>query len=134
MRDELLVIDDDEAVRVVVAESLQEQGFVVVTAADAVEGLRRMQIQRPDLVLLDLMLPGVSGWQMLDEMQRSPSLADVPVIVLTGLDSRYDLPPGRPTLHKPVDSAVLAEVVRSVLHPGRERALMGGAWRARGDD
>lgn len=121
-RDEVLVVDDDEALRAIAAEALQSEGFAVQTAADAVEALERMHDHRPSLVLLDLMMPGLTGWQMLDAMQESPALRDVPVVVLTGFDSRYDLPSGRPVLHKPVDACLLVMVVRSVLHPGADAA------------
>jgi len=121
--DEVLVVDDDEALRAVAAEALQSDGFAVQTAADAVEALERMQEHRPSLVLLDLMMPGLTGWQMLDAMQQTPALRDVPVVILTGFDARYDLPPGRPVLHKPVDACLLVLVVRSVLHPGADATV-----------
>jgi CheY-like chemotaxis protein len=121
-RDEVLVVDDDEALRAVVAEALQSEGFAVQTAASAVEALEHMRDHRPSLVLLDLMMPGMSGWQMLDAMQESHALRDVPVVVLTAFDVRYDLPPGRPVLHKPVEPGLLVMVVRSVLHPGADAA------------
>ena len=58
------------------------------------------------------MMPGVTGWQVLEEMSHSPRLAPIPVVVLTAFGTRDDLPAGRPVLHKPVDVETLIDLAR----------------------
>jgi DNA-binding response OmpR family regulator len=122
----VLVVDDDEAIRAVTADVLRADGQEVVCASDGDQALAAMRYGRlPDLVLLDLMMPGTSGWQVLETMVVEARLATVPVIVLTSLDSREGLPVGPPTLHKPVDSAVMLDIVHSLLE--RHDALLASS-------
>jgi signal transduction histidine kinase/CheY-like chemotaxis protein len=82
---DVLVIDDDWGFCQLVARMLEAAGsaFELRRANDGSEGLLALKARRPDLVLLDLIMPGVDGFQVLDEMRRDPELADVPVVVLT---------------------------------------------------
>jgi DNA-binding response OmpR family regulator len=112
----VLVVDDDEAIRAMTAEVLRADGHEVRCANDGAQALAAMRCgPLPELVLLDLMMPGTNGWQVLQSMYDEPRLATVPVVVLTSLDSRDGLPVGPPTLHKPVDSAVLLDLVNAML-------------------
>jgi len=82
----ILVADDDEDVRIIVAKILRGTGFEVETAQDGRETLEKMAAQRPDLLILDLMMPEMDGWEVLEEIKhREPP----PVIVLTARDD-YD--------------------------------------------
>jgi CheY-like chemotaxis protein len=120
----VLVVDDDETVRTVMAEVLRADGRDVVCARDGAEALAIMRGEpTPDLVLLDLMMPGVTGWQVLESMGESPRLARVPVVVLTAFDARDDLPAGRPALHKPMDGALLLDLVHTLLDQDRQLAF-----------
>jgi CheY-like chemotaxis protein len=115
----ILVVDDDEAVRTATADVLVEEGLKVDCACDGSEALRRMrEAPVPSLVLLDLMMPRMSGWQVLDAMSSQPDLTGIPVIVLTAFDAREDLPVDRKVLHKPIDADVLCDLVRHVLEGG----------------
>ena len=112
---QVLVVDDDEAMRSALAEVLQAEGFDVSLARDgedALASLRRGSL--PALLVLDLMMPRVTGWQVLDAMERTPRLADVPVIVLTSFDAKRGLPAGCRILHKPFDREVLLAEVRAL--------------------
>jgi CheY-like chemotaxis protein len=110
----VLVVDDDDAERVVIASVLRTEGYKVVCACDGAEALEALRTGRlPSLMLLDLMMPRTSGWQVLARMADDPRLSSLPVVVLTGFDAREGLPPGRQVLHKPVDAAVLLELTRS---------------------
>ena len=85
----ILVVEDDEATRAFLAENLRADGFRVASAASAGEGLRAIEVRRPALVLLDLMLDGSSGLDVLDRVRASDGLASridsqLPVIVLSG--------------------------------------------------
>ena len=85
----ILVVEDDEATRAFLAENLRADGFRVASAASAGEGLRAIEVRRPALVLLDLMLDGSSGLDVLDRVRASDGLgsridSQLPVIVLSG--------------------------------------------------
>jgi CheY-like chemotaxis protein len=112
----VLVVDDDEAIRLVLLETLRNDGRQVVCAGDGDEALKIMAGPRlPRLVILDLMMPRVSGWQVLDQMERTPRLAGVPVVVLTAFDSCADLPRGRSIVHKPIEGFLLLDLTRALL-------------------
>jgi len=84
---QVLVVDDEPMVREVLARYLEAEGFGVVTAGDGEEALDRFEESRPDLVLLDLMLPRIDGFEVLDRMR---TLARVPVIMLTARGEETD--------------------------------------------
>jgi CheY-like chemotaxis protein len=115
----VLIVDDDEPIRTMLGELLRSAERDVVCAQDGIEALDCMKAERPDLVLLDLMMPGMSGWQVIEAMGESPRLSDVPVVVLTAFGERDNLPPMRPILHKPVDEEVLYDVVEDLLAQAR---------------
>jgi CheY-like chemotaxis protein len=120
----VLVVDDDEAIRTVMAEVLRVDGHEVLCASDGAEALALMRCGRvPELVVLDLMMPNVTGLQVLEAMGESPRLAAVPVVVLTAFDARDDLPAGRPALHKPIEAALLLDLVRALLEQDRKLAF-----------
>jgi len=76
----ILVIEDDADLRELLETLLQRRGYRFVGAADGHEGLRRLFDRRPDLVVLDVMLPGLDGWQTLERIR---DISDVPVLMLT---------------------------------------------------
>ena len=120
----LLVVDDDEAVRLVLATTLRDHGRKVVCAADGDEALDVMaRTELPLIVILDLMMPRRSGWQVLDEMEKSPRLAHIPVVVLTAFGSRADLPRGRSILHKPIEGPLLLDLTDALLDQDRRLAF-----------
>ncbi len=83
----VLLVDDEPIIRETVAEALEADGLRVVTAADGREALERIRADQPDLVLLDLMLPGISGMEVCRIVRRESS---VPIIMLTARDSELD--------------------------------------------
>jgi GAF domain-containing protein/CheY-like chemotaxis protein len=84
----VLVIDDDAAVRDLMARFLGKEGFRVVTAAGGKEGLRLARDVEPDVITLDVLMPGMDGWSVLTALKGDPALADIPVVMLTMLDDR----------------------------------------------
>src|SRR5512135_928225 len=81
MAHKILIIDDDTSLRRVLEYNLQEEGYEVCAAADGEQGVLLFDEQQPDLVITDLKMPGISGFQVLDAIRkRSPQ---VPVMVLT---------------------------------------------------
>jgi DNA-binding response OmpR family regulator len=87
MNQRILVIDDSETERAVLTSRLQQSGYVVSEAPDGRAGLRALYELRPDLVLLDVVMPGIDGWKTLELIRE---VSDVPVIMLTGLDSEIE--------------------------------------------
>jgi PAS domain S-box-containing protein len=86
----ILVVEDDDATREFIAEILSKNGFSVRTAADAQGARAHMIASPPELVVLDLILPTVSGFQLLTEWRQDPRTADIPVFVLTSKDLTLD--------------------------------------------
>jgi len=80
----VLVIEDEKPIRLLLSANLSNRDFQVDVAQSAEEGLDMLQQEQPDLLLLDIMLPGMNGWGVLEYMASEPTLADIPVIVLTG--------------------------------------------------
>jgi DNA-binding response OmpR family regulator len=80
MRGRILIVEDDDDLRDLVRTVVEREGMETIQAADGREGLRQFYDHRPDLVILDLGLPGMNGWQMLERIRE---LGDVPVLILT---------------------------------------------------
>ena len=82
----LLVVDDDEANRELLARRLRRQGFTPTVAASGVEALQALRAQPFDLILLDLVMPGLDGYQVLARLKSDPALAALPVIMISAMD------------------------------------------------
>ena len=80
----MLVVDDDEHVREIVRVNLEMEGYTVREAGDGEEGLQVLEESTPDLVLLDVMMPGVDGWEMLRRVQERHGVGTIPVIMFSG--------------------------------------------------
>ena len=81
MRNHILVVDDDASVREVIAAVLEDEGFGVVTATNGREALDRIAERRPDVVLLDLQMPIMSGWEVLQELRAAQ--CEVPIVFMS---------------------------------------------------
>src|SRR5881397_2050329 len=86
----VLVVDDEPDITALVAYHLAKEGYRVTTAANGTEALRSAREERPDLVVLDLMLPGVSGYDILAQLRRREETQDVGVILLTARKEEPD--------------------------------------------
>src|SRR5919204_5530468 len=82
----MLVVDDDLLNRTLLATSLEEQGYTVETADDGQSALELLHKRPFDVVLLDLLMPGMDGYQVLEQMKVTPNLRHIPVIVISALD------------------------------------------------
>jgi len=109
----VLVIDDEAVVRELMQRFLSKEGFRVLTAANGEDGLRLAREQRPEAITLDVMMPGMDGWAVLSALMADPSLADIPVIMLTIVaDKRMGYALGASEyLTKPIDRARLIAVL-----------------------
>ena len=134
----ILVVEDERDIAALISYHLTKEGYRVRTAEGGVEGLEAVSSERPDIVLLDLNLPGFSGYEVLTEMRRRPQLAEVPIIVLTARREEADRIKGFELgaddyLTKPFSPRELVLRVAAVLRraqapavPGAGRMLRGG--------
>ncbi len=90
MADLVMVIEDEKEIRDLVRYNLERAGFRVTAVADGEEGLRRLFASRPDLLVLDLMLPGRNGLEILREVRGESTTRELPVIVLTARSAEMD--------------------------------------------
>ena len=116
----VLVIDDDAAVRDLMARFLDKLGYRGVAAPSGPEGLRLARQVRPDVITLDVVMPQMNGWDVLEQLKADPELSSVPVIMVT-IDDREAVGLARGAanyLVKPIDKDRLAEAIdRHLLRP-----------------
>jgi DNA-binding response OmpR family regulator len=79
----VLIIEDDPNVRKFVSVNLSRRGYRVISATDGEDGLTQARTERPDLVLLDLKLPGADGWATLEALRADPDLTHILVVIIT---------------------------------------------------
>lgn len=113
----ILVADDSSEQRALYAEILTGAGFRVVEASDGAEAVTMVERERPSLVLMDVTMPGTSGWNAVRVLKENLATAGVPIIVVTGLAASWDrdasIAAGADEyLAKPVSPARLLEEVR----------------------
>ena len=110
----VLVIDDDTTVLDILRRSLNRDGFRVETAPDGISGLARARELHPDIITLDVMMPGMDGWEVLAALKEDPETADIPVIVVSIVDERglgFSLG-AADYLTKPLDFSRLSSVLK----------------------
>ena len=78
-------VDDDLELRTVVSQFLEEEGYEILLAADGEEGLSLILLERPDMVILDVMMPKQNGWEVAKSLRSHPELSDLPILMLTGI-------------------------------------------------
>ena len=86
----ILTIEDDKFLRELIKRKLQEVGFEAISASNGEEGLALVKEEKPNLILLDLIMPGMDGFMTLKELQKDPLLASIPVIILSNLGQQDD--------------------------------------------
>jgi len=90
----ILIIEDDKFLRELIVRKLTEEGFGVSEAVDGEEGIKKIKEEKPDLVLLDLILPGIDGFEVLSQMRKESALSSIPVIILSNLGQKDDVEKG----------------------------------------
>ncbi|HZX49657.1 MAG TPA: response regulator [Candidatus Paceibacterota bacterium] len=90
----ILLIEDDKFLRELIIQKLGKEGYEVEEAPEGEGGLTKMKSGKPDLVLLDLILPGIDGFEVLSKMKEDPELQGIPVIILSNLGQRDDVQKG----------------------------------------
>ena len=94
MANKILLVEDDKFLRELMTQHMEKEGFEVVGVVDGEEALKRLETEKPDLVLLDLILPGIDGFEVLAKIKQDPSLTSIPVIILSNLGQKEDVDRG----------------------------------------
>ena len=120
MRGIILVVDDNTDIVAIVQTILEANGYEVMAAYNGAEALAQLATHKPDLMVLDIMMPEMSGLEVLERIRETPSLARIPVILLTAKDEDEDLLSGYQSganyyIPKPFTSEQLLYGIRLVL-------------------
>jgi two-component system phosphate regulon response regulator PhoB len=129
MSKKVLVVDDDPDVRLFSVTFLEENGYIPLEAEDGESGLKMIKAEKPDLIILDVLMPRQSGVRLYRELKTSKTLKDVKVIILSGIAKKTflrsqkaltefggaEIPEPEIYLEKPVEPDELADVIKKVL-------------------
>ena len=129
MSKKVLVVDDDPDVRLFSVTVLEENGFTPLEATNGEEGLKAIKKEKPELVLLDVLMPRQSGIRLYRELKTDKTLKDIPIIILSGIAKKTflrsqkaltefggkEVPEPKVYLEKPVEPEVLAEEIQKIL-------------------
>jgi len=130
----ILVVDDDPDMRLAIASVLSSRSYQVIEACDGYEALKKLKEEKPDLMLLDLLMPGMDGFAVVKELRDSQKAGypDVPVLVISSIreeasQRRYELELGRRPdvddyIEKPIEPFVLLQRVEKLLSKGGKDA------------
>jgi DNA-binding response OmpR family regulator len=116
----ILVVDDEPEITQIIEAFLENAGHQITTENSSVMGIERAKELKPDLILLDIMMPNMDGYEICDELKKSDETSEIPVIFLTGKDSRDDKGRsfqvgGDMFVKKPFSCERLLEIVNIVL-------------------
>ncbi len=115
----MLVVDDDEVIRQLIAVNLTLEGFEVVTAVDGRDCLEKVEYVKPDVITLDVMMPHLDGWVTATQLRRNPATAGIKVVLITARAQDDDRSRGEEIgvdayLTKPFDPTEMIRVVREL--------------------
>jgi CheY-like chemotaxis protein len=116
----VLVVEDDSPIRAMVVDLLSDAGYAVLEAEDGFSALQQLRQRRPDLIVLDLMLPGMSGWQFLERSREQLDRGQIPVVVLSAIRGQGDYPQSLGVaawLTKPLDVGRFLDAVEELAGP-----------------
>jgi DNA-binding response OmpR family regulator len=94
MKKKILIIEDEKDLRFFIIRALKEEGFEVIEAIDGEEGIEKAKKEKPDLILLDLLLPGISGYEVLARIKKDPEMEMIPVLILSNLGQQEEVEKG----------------------------------------
>ncbi|MCA3180147.1 MAG: response regulator [Burkholderiaceae bacterium] len=117
----IMVVDDSPTERFFIADLLAKRGYVVVTAESGVEALAKIRLERPSLVVMDVVMPGASGFQVVRTLTRDPETQSIPVILCTSKSAETDRIWGlrqgaREYVTKPVNAEELLAKIADLVH------------------
>jgi CheY-like chemotaxis protein len=122
----VLVVDDDESHRILICDLLNEMGYQTRGASNGREALDLLEEQMPRAVLLDLRMPVMSGWGLLEALKKLPRARGLPVIIISayGFEWEAELVGASGYVSKPVDLARVRETVTAILGPPAETQVL----------
>lgn len=117
----VLVVDDEEHILMILKDSLEFSGFKVITAVNGEEALEKVEQDRPDLVVLDIGMPKLDGWEVCRRLKANPATKSLPVIILTAYAQSADQRKGMDLgadrfITKPCDLTYLVGEINGLLH------------------
>jgi len=120
MAKKILIIEDDPAVLRAISYMLEKEGYGVLTAVNGLEGLRKAKEENPDLLVLDVMLPGIDGFEICHRLRAESQTAQLPILMLSAKGQAADRATGlgvgaNEYLTKPVERSVLLSRVEALL-------------------
>ena len=123
----ILVVDDEPSLRFLVASSLEDEGYHILEAADGLEAHALVQQDQPDLIILDVMMPGLTGYELCSLLKRNPDTSNILIIMLTAKGQEQDRIQSQQAgadyyLRKPFSPLELIDVVESLLQ-GRDSSV-----------
>ena len=123
MAPSVLVVDDDQDIRESLAQILTEEGFDVTSASNGAEALEEIDRKRPDVMLLDLMMPVVNGWEVLETLRLRGTHPRLPVVVLSALEANGAVD----YIQKPIRLPKLLALIETIRTRVAESAVMRAA-------
>lgn len=90
----ILIIEDDRFLRELISQKLLKEDYAIIEAIDGEDGLKKAEKEKPDLVLLDLILPGIDGFEVLEKLKNDPFFEQIPVIIISNLGQKEDIDKG----------------------------------------
>lgn len=94
MSKKVLIIEDDKFLRELLGKKLSNLEYNAILAVDGEEGLEKIKSEKPDIVLLDLILPGINGFEVLEKTKKDPTVNQIPIIILSNLGQSEDIEKG----------------------------------------
>ena len=94
MAKKILVIEDDKFLRELISQKLLKEGYDILEAIDGEKGIESAKTEKPDLILLDLILPGIDGFEVLARIKSDPEASKIPIIILSNLGQKDDIEKG----------------------------------------
>lgn len=120
----ILVVEDNVNERITLVDILTEKGYKVVEAADGEEGLKKIKEERPDLILLDILIPKINGYNFLKRLKLDESTKSIPVITVTakaGMEELFATEGIVGYIVKPFDNEILLEKIKNTLEQEGKR-------------
>jgi len=117
---QILIVDDSPTEAHILKGMLEKNGFEIETAENGTEGIERAKELKPDLILMDVVMPGLNGFQATRQLTKNPETADIPVIIVSTKDQETDRVWGlrqgaKDFLTKPVAEKTLMEKINAIL-------------------
>ncbi len=128
----ILVIDDSNVIRNMVRDMLPKGNFEVLEAKDGVQGLNLIRQERPNLIMLDFLLPRLSGWEVFQQIQTQPELQAIPLVLMSGRKEEVTEKLQEPFeyfefVQKPFDQKELIDAIKTAMAKAKRRPVVATA-------